>query len=172
MNKKIIKYLRSDHAGELGAVYIYVGILKTTKCPKIKTFANTHLITERKHLKEIERILPRINRSKCLSIWKISGFLLGAICGLVGPSWVYASIERVETFVEKHYQEQIDYLKNLEIRYSEILTLLIKCQEDEISHKIEAAESVIKADNSYILNYWLWLIDWGSSQVVKIAKAF
>ena len=34
MNNKLIKYLRSDHAGEIGAVYIYIGILKTSLLPK------------------------------------------------------------------------------------------------------------------------------------------
>jgi ubiquinone biosynthesis monooxygenase Coq7 len=169
MNEKIIKYLRSDHAGELGAVHIYIGILKTTKCPEIKSFSKEHLITEQKHLNKIEQILPERYYSKFLNIWKISGFLLGSICGLLGPKWVYYSIETVESFVEKHYQDQIDYLTKLG-SHSDLLSILMECQADEISHKLEAAEKMPPAKKGLLLTYWLWLVDWGSKQAVKIAK--
>ena len=81
MNNKLIKYLRSDHAGEIGAVYIYIGIIKTSTCPKVIEFAKKHLLTEKKHLKEIERLLPFKDRSKLLFIWKLSGLVLGLFAG-------------------------------------------------------------------------------------------
>ena len=38
--------LRSDHAGETGAVAIYRGILAITRNPELRTFAEHHLATE------------------------------------------------------------------------------------------------------------------------------
>ena len=171
MNKKLIKYLRSDHAGETGAIYIYIGIIKTSACPKVIEFAKKHLLTEKKHLKEIERLLSYKDRSKLLFIWKFSGFVLGAVCGWIGPKWVYHSIEKVETFVEAHYQEQIDYLSK-EQSHSEVLATIKVCQADEIDHKVEAGELLPKEKKTFALNCWLYLINWGSKQAVKIAKTF
>ena len=44
----IIPDLRTDHAGETGAVFIYKGILLFSKDKKIIEFANNHLLTEKK----------------------------------------------------------------------------------------------------------------------------
>ena len=48
--KKLRKDLRSDHAGETGAVMIYKGILAVSRDPALRSFASTHLETEQKHL--------------------------------------------------------------------------------------------------------------------------
>ena len=54
----IIPDLRTDHAGETGAVNIYKGILFVSKNKEIIKFAQSHLKTEKKHLELIEQILP------------------------------------------------------------------------------------------------------------------
>ena len=54
----IVPDLRTDHAGETGAVFIYKGILLFSKDKEIREFANNHLLTEKKHLELIETILP------------------------------------------------------------------------------------------------------------------
>ena len=54
----IIPDLRTDHAGETGAVFIYKGILLISKDREIIEFANNHLLTEKKHLELIDKILP------------------------------------------------------------------------------------------------------------------
>ena len=46
----IIPDLRTDHAGETGAVFIYKGILLVSKDKEIIEFAKNHLLTEKKHL--------------------------------------------------------------------------------------------------------------------------
>ena len=53
----IIPDLRTDHAGETGAVFIYKGILLVSKDKEIIEFAENHLLTETKHLELIEKIL-------------------------------------------------------------------------------------------------------------------
>ena len=46
MNKLLESFLRSDHAGEVGAVYIYKGILTIAKDPELLEFSKRHLATE------------------------------------------------------------------------------------------------------------------------------
>ncbi len=46
----LIGDLRSDHAGETGAVAIYLGILAVSHNPQIRQFAREHQATEREHL--------------------------------------------------------------------------------------------------------------------------
>ena len=43
MNKLLESFLRSDHAGEVGAVYIYKGILSIAKDPALVEFSKRHL---------------------------------------------------------------------------------------------------------------------------------
>ena len=62
----IIPDLRTDHAGETGAVFIYKGILLVSKDKEIIEFSNNHLLTEKKHLELIENILPDSEKSKLL----------------------------------------------------------------------------------------------------------
>ena len=54
----LIADLRSDHAGELGAVMIYTGILAVSRDQAVRTFAQEHLVTEREHLQLMRSLLP------------------------------------------------------------------------------------------------------------------
>ena len=107
----IIPDLRTDHAGETGAVFIYKGILLVSKDKEILDFAENHLLTEKKHLELLEKILPDNEKSKLLFLWKFLGLLTGLIPALIGKKFIYATIFFVESFVEKHYDEQIVKLK-------------------------------------------------------------
>ena len=42
----VLADLRTDHAGETGAVCIYQGILKFTRDPELQAFAQLHMATE------------------------------------------------------------------------------------------------------------------------------
>ena len=106
--------LRSDHAGETGAVFIYRGIIAVARLRydyELIEFAQQHGKTEAEHLSLIESWLPPMHRSRLLSLWRIAGWLTGALPALVNRRAVYATIEAVETFVDGHYQEQIDCLQ-------------------------------------------------------------
>ena len=131
--------LRSDHAGETGACYIYRGALGAmelrsysskklssvlgiqTFCPyhslttqKAYTFSKRHLETEEAHLKLMEKLVPPSERSKLLPMWKLAGFTLGILPVLASPTSTrafFATIAAVETFVEKHYVGHIEPLE-------------------------------------------------------------
>ena len=76
--------LRSDHAGEMGAVYIYPGILAVSNDKAILYFARDHLETEREHLAFLDDWLERKNTSLITPLWRLSGWLLGALASLGG----------------------------------------------------------------------------------------
>jgi demethoxyubiquinone hydroxylase (CLK1/Coq7/Cat5 family) len=63
--------LRSDHAGETGAVAIYIGILAVSRDLEIRHFATAHLATEREHLAHFEALLPAGQRSALLPLWRV-----------------------------------------------------------------------------------------------------
>jgi 3-demethoxyubiquinol 3-hydroxylase len=167
----IERELRSDHAGETGAVYIYKGIIAVAKYRKdteLINFAQNHGATEAEHLQLIESVLEKKYRSRLLGPWRLAGWLTGALPTLFGRRAVYATIASVETFVELHYQQQIDYLKENGSQH-ELLELLIRCQADEIDHKNEAR---LKASGTipFALKIWCSLVGNGSAAAVVLAR--
>ena len=163
--------LRSDHAGETGAVYIYKGIIAIAalrKDQELINFAQHHCATETEHLELIELVLEKKYRSHLLGPWRLAGWLTGAIPALFGRKAVYATIAAVETFVEQHYQQQIDHLKK-QGGHEELLELLIRCQADEIDHKNEARS---KASTSLplALRMWCAMVGSGSAAAVLLAR--
>ena len=169
MNKLLESFLRSDHAGEVGAVYIYKGILSIAKDPALVEFSNRHLETEKELLRKIEQILSPSKRSKLVGIWKIAGYLLGLLPSLFGPRIVFATIEAVESFVEDHYEEQLKYLRAQDDPDEVLINLLQSCQDDEIEHKNESAIKK-RSTPGFLLNFWMKIVGWGSSSAVKVAK--
>ena len=169
MNKLLESFLRSDHAGEVGAVYIYKGILSIAKDPALVEFSKRHLETEKEHLRKIEEVLPASKRSKLVSIWKVAGYLLGFLPSLLGPRIVFATIEAVESFVEEHYEEQLKYLRAQPNPNQELIDLLQSCQDDEIDHKLESAEKKNLTPGIFI-NIWTKIVGGGSAFAVKVAK--
>ena len=163
--------LRSDHAGETGAVFIYKGIVAVAKFRKdleLINFAQHHGATETEHLQLIELVLEKKYRSRLLGAWRLAGWLIGAIPALFGRTAVYATIAAVETFVEQHYQQQIDYLQK-NGSHPEILKLLIRCQADEIDHKNEARSKGL-VPMPLFLKVWCALVSSGSAAAVLLAR--
>ena len=83
---------------------------------------------------------------------------------------MYATIAAVETFVEQHYQAQIDYLR-INGSSDGLLELLMRCQADEIAHKKEA-KSLISEALPPVLRAWCAIVQWGSSTAVVVARSF
>ncbi len=134
--------MRSDHAGETGAVCIYNGILAISRDPDpaVRDFATRHRETEQGHLDLLEGLLPPADRSKLLPIWRVAGWLTGALPALFGPRAVFATVDAVETFVDHHYRAQTDRLAAEGI-LPEIHAALERCREEEVHHRDEAREA-------------------------------
>eukprot|EP00937_MAST-01D_sp_MAST-1D-sp2_P005301 g5301.t1 len=122
--------LRSNHAGETGAVSIYEGALWAMKLrwrvpggregggsagdgyeKELVGFCQHHAASERAHLVALNRILEPRLRSVLLPAWRAAGFALGAVSTLWCPRGIYVTTDAVETFVEQHYNAQIARLE-------------------------------------------------------------
>jgi ubiquinone biosynthesis monooxygenase Coq7 len=159
--------LRSDHAGETGAVWIYHGVLAVARDPALRAFARRHRATEQDHLRRIAPLLPWPQRSRLLLPWRVAGFLTGALPALFGPRAVYGTIAAVETFVDTHYQQQIDRLAG-RAEAAPLLALLQSCQADELHHRDEAQAQA--GAPGPLLRAWCSLVGRGSAAAVVVAR--
>ncbi len=163
--------LRSDHAGETGAVCLYRGIAAVAAWrgdAELLAFARRHGETEAEHLRLIEQWLPPPRRSRLLGPWRLAGWLTGALPALAGPRAVHATIGAVETFVDRHYQQQIDHLQR-DGGPEGLLPLLQRCQTDERHHRDEALALAGPAVPRW-LRAWCALVDAGSAAAVALAR--
>ncbi len=163
--------LRSDHAGETGAVAIYQGISTIAAWrgdAELLEFASQHGQTEAEHLRLIEAWFPPARRSRLLGPWRVAGWLTGALPALFGRRAVYATIAAVETFVDQHYQQQIDHLQS-HGGPEGLLPLLLRCQSDELHHRDEAA-ALAGAKISWPLRAWCQVVGTGSAAAVVLAR--
>ena len=161
--------LRTDHAGEVGAVCIYQGVLRFARDPALRSFAEHHLITEQKHLRLISAWLPSSRHSRLLLIWRLAGFLTGALPALFVPRAVYATIEAVETFVDHHYDQQVRALES-QPALNELRQTLLDCQADEVAHRDEAAASRGPDRSSVLLQAWCAMVGAGSKAAVALIR--
>lgn len=166
----LIGDIRSDHAGETGAVMIYRGILRGSRDPDIRRFALAHMATEQGHLDLLEQLLEPGQRSVLLPIWRIAGFLTGFLPTMAGSRAVYATIDAVETFVDHHYEEQIVKLP-LTGPGGALREALLICQADEVHHRDEARDNLAYRPG-LALRLWSWLVGFGSAAAVSAARRF
>lgn len=172
----LVAELRSDHAGETGAVWIYRGVLAVARDAELRAFARRHLETEQSHLRRIAPLLPWPRRSRLLVPWRIAGFLTGALPALFGPRAVYATIAAVETFVDRHYQQQLDAIDALpgpaRAEAAPLRALLAECQADECDHRDESAAhpSIAARPPGPLLRGWTTLVGAGSAAAVMVAR--
>jgi ubiquinone biosynthesis monooxygenase Coq7 len=174
---RLVSDLRTDHAGETGAVMIYRGILATTRDAAVKSFAQAHLVTEAARLAAIEQLLAPRHRSRLLPLWRAAGWLTGALPAWAGPRAVYATIQAVETFVDQHYTEQIEAIDRLDAARAQPVLQALRAhlhsfRADEIHHRDDAASRLDRhaAPASPVLRLWIWAVGAGSRAAVKICR--
>ena len=109
----MIPALRSDHAGETGAVWIYRMMLALQRDRRLRPLLEEHAAQERQHLDAFNALLPWRHRSRLLVLWRIAGAVTGMVAALGGRRWTLATIAAVERFVDRHYLEQIEALQRL-----------------------------------------------------------
>lgn len=124
--------MRSNHAGETGAVRIYEGALialdlrRALRLPlysnglrgdryeeDLREFAECHKRSEQGHLDLLEDVLDEGERSVMLPAWRAAGTGLGFVSAFFCPRGMYLTTEAVETFVEEHYGHQIRRLSGV-----------------------------------------------------------
>lgn len=162
--------VRSDHAGETGAVFIYRGILSVTGDPDLRRFAREHLQTEQHHLSLMDGLLPTAQRSRLLPVWRFAGWATGALPAIFGVCAVYRTIDAVETFVDQHYAEQTAKLRDRPA-CTELRALLETCRLDEVAHRDDARSRVHSAPGR-VARWWISAVGHGSRLGVAMARRY
>lgn len=176
---RILSDLRTDQAGELGAVRIYHGILAARPNLELKTFSMHHLETENKHLDCMNQLVDVSQRTKITPIWWAAAFMLGYIPAMISTRFVFHTISFVEDFVDRHYQEQLDYLDLLvqdkslheedKKHVMNLRELLDSFRQDEVEHKTDAL-SRLPEDLNIIMRIWKWIVQGGSEAAVTASR--
>jgi len=135
---KIEEFIRVDHAGERGAIKIYEGQLLAlntiVKNDELKEKIKEMQIHEREHSDYFEKEIKKrnIKPTKFLPLWDLLGVGLGFGSTLIGKKAAMLCTASVEEVIDKHYQNQINQLKNDE---KELKSKIIKFREDELHHR-------------------------------------
>ncbi len=149
---KIEEFIRVDHAGERGAIKIYEGqllalntVVKNEELKKKIEKMQTH---EREHCDYFEKEIKRrnIKPTKFLPLWDLLGVGLGFGSTLIGKKAAMLCTASIEEVIDKHYQNQIDQLKNDE---KELKSKIVKFREDELHHKDIAYEEGATKEGFY-----------------------
>jgi ubiquinone biosynthesis monooxygenase Coq7 len=164
----LLQDLRSDHAGEAGAVQIYRGMLAVARSTEVRELAQAHLDSELRHLEFFEDWLPQEHHSRLLWMWRACGWLLGAVAALGGAGMVGRTIAAVEAFVEEHYRDQIFVTREIPALAGLDARLKSFC-EDEIEHRRDA-ERLLEQGQGGLLDAWAALVRGGSAVGVALAR--
>lgn len=136
--KDIHKMIRVNQAGEYGATRIYQGQLAVFKGdPLIQKMADQEAI----HLKKFNQLLieNKVRSTLLQPIWHVAGYLLGVTTALAGKKAAHACTIAVETVIDKHYQEQLDRLKNYP-EHGALRELVEECHLEELEHRDAAIQ--------------------------------
>ena len=162
--------LRSDHAGETGAVWLYLGMMRCSRDPEVIDFAWSHLETEREHLHLFDAWLEPEDKSLLIPVWRLAGWILGAIAAIGGRNMTYETVSAVENFVVGHYEDQINALEASRL-HPEVSAVLKRFNADETAHQRDADKRVWREENS-ATRVWQALIASGSTLAVMTARRF
>ena len=138
---RLSEILRVDHAGELGAVWIYRGQKAVFDAARGREGIAARLGEmeghEAAHLEAFDHLLNdrRVRPTLLAPVWRVAGFALGAATALIGETAAHACTEAVETVIEGHYAGQIDELSG---REPALAATLARFRDDELAHRDEA----------------------------------
>ena len=168
---KIEEFIRVDHAGERGAIKIYEGQLLAlstiVKNEELKKKIEEMQIHEREHCDYFEKEIKRrnIKPTKFLPLWDLLGVGLGFGSALIGKKAAMLCTASVEEVIDKHYQDQINQLKNDE---KELKSKIVKFRDDELHHKDIAYEEGATKEGLYSIMDKI--IKTGSKIAIRISE--
>ena len=154
LKKRLSEILRVDHAGELGAVYIYRGqraVLDRLGPDRAAKLAHMEA-QEKVHLEAFESLLSErgVRPTLMSPLWRLAAFAMGAGTALISEKAAHACTEAVENVIEGHYAGQIEELTG---REPDLASALTKFRDDELEHRDEAIASGAQEAIAYPLLY-------------------
>lgn len=164
----VLADLRTNHAGEAGAVQIYRGILAVARDGELRAFAARHLATELLHLRRMRHWVPVSSRSRLLPLWRTAGWMTGALSALLGPRAVFVTVAAVERFVDQHYSAQIDHL-SAHPELGALRETLAACRRDEIGHLGDALAH-LQHRTGLFAGAWARVVGMGSELAVVLSR--
>lgn len=182
--------MRSNWAGETGAVGIYRGCLAAAsrhvghmdECQQAKdlhNFVHEHVAAEEAHLAAMSVVVSEPMERSWLPAYAF-GWCLGYLStALRGARGMYTLTHAVESFVEEHYGYQIGRLEqelgagsHVPVEaYEELLSLLRAACADEVDHKDDAFQKAQALGGTTTVDRIHFAIGyWGSRVGAVVAK--
>jgi len=150
--RRLAEILRVDHAGELGAVYIYRGQKAVLAARGVEVADQlSHMeAQESVHLAALETLLVErgVRPTLFTPLWRVAGFAMGAATALLSEKAAHACTEAVETVIEGHYAGQIQEIEKAE---PALAAQLCGFRDDELAHRDEALAGGAKEAVGYPL---------------------
>ncbi|KAI9205284.1 ubiquinone biosynthesis protein Coq7 [Polychytrium aggregatum] len=149
----IASMLRVDHAGELGATWIYKGQHAVLgRDSKIGPLLQHMWDQEKVHLAGFDQILAnnRVRPTALRPFWEVAGFALGAGTALMGKEAAMACTEAVETVIGEHYNDQLrELLKIDDPEIAKLRAVIKKFRDEELEHLNTAVDHEAKKAPAY-----------------------
>ena len=139
LNKSLAEIIRVNHAGEMGAKVIYQGQITAfrlkNQLPQVK-LTEEMLKQEEQHFDYFNQqmIVKQIRPTIMQPIWKVGGFALGFATAFISAKAAMACTVAVEEVIDKHYQQQLNYLQNSS-NNSELTKKIFQFQQEELEHR-------------------------------------
>lgn len=139
LNKSLAEIIRVNHAGEMGAKVIYQGQITAfrlkNQLPQVK-LTKEMLKQEEQHFDYFNQqmIVKQIRPTIMQPIWKVGGFALGFATAFISAKAAMACTVAVEEVIDKHYQQQLNYLQNSS-NNSELTKKIFQFQQEELEHR-------------------------------------
>lgn len=149
LNKqKISEIIRVNHAGEFGAKVIYNGQIAALKLKR--DHATVELVQHMKDQEDVhfdyfnkEISAQKIRPTVMQPLWKVGGFALGFITGLIDKRAAMCCTTAVEEVIDEHYQQQLDLIEKEKSflaedereKISALKEKIEKFREEELEHR-------------------------------------
>ena len=167
MKSRIDRFLRVDHAGELGAKRIYQGELAVLKNHPVAPEIEHMKEQEQHHLDTFENLINEYQTrpSVLTPLWNGAGFMLGAVTAAMGPKAAMACTIAVEEVIGEHYREQAETLDDSE---AELRATLRQFRDEELEHR----DTAIDHDGEDAVGYPVLrqIISTGCRTAIKLAE--
>ena len=166
---QISRYLRVDHAGELGAKRIYEGQIAILGDHPVAAEIQHMKEQEQVHLDTFENLLNdyEVRPSVMTPFWNTAGYVLGAVTAAMGPKAAMACTIAVEEVIGEHYKDQADQLPDEE---AELRATIAQFRDEELEHR----DTAIDHDGEQATGYPVMrnIIQTGCRAAIKLAEKF